>query len=216
MANLNNKNLKLAIQKNGRLTDETISFLRSSGLEFESFSQRLFSTCNNFPLEILYLRVNDIADYVSSGAVDLGIIGENIFLEKRPKAKKILKLKFGFCSLVIAVKNDSNIISIKNLNNKIIATTYPKTTKNFLKRNNITSNIVCLNGSVEIAPALGVAEAIVDLTSTGATLAQNNLRILTKIYDSEAVLIANKQTLKNGKRELLNKLLSRLMENKYA
>ena len=210
MANINKNNLKLAIQKNGRLTDETISFLRKSGLVFDSFTQKLSSTCKNFPLEIFYLRVNDIADYVSSGAIDLGIIGENIFLEKKPKAKKILKLGYGFCSLIVAVLNESNITKISDLNNKTIATTYPKYAGNYLKKNNVTSNIVCLNGSVEIAPSLGIADAIIDLTSTGATLAQNDLRVLAKIYDSEAVLIANKQTLINGKRELLNKFLSRL------
>ncbi len=210
MSNQNNKNLKLAIQKQGRLTEETILFLQNAGFVFESYKQKLFSTCKNFPLEIFYLRVNDIADYVSSGTIDLGIIGENILLEKRPKVKKILKLGYGFCSLIVGVLNNSNITKINDLNNKTIATTYPKSTKNFLKINNVSSNIICLNGSVEIAPALGLAEAIIDLTSTGQTLAQNNLRVLTKIYDSEAVLIANNQTLQNGKKRLLNKLLSRL------
>lgn len=212
MSNLNNRNLKLAIQKQGRLTDETLEFLRNSGLLFETYKKRLFSTCQNFPLEIFFLRVNDIADYVSSGAIDLGIIGENIFLEKMPKAKKILRLKFGFCSLIVAVSNNSNITKINDLNNKKIATTYPKSTGNFLKKNNVNSEIVCLSGSVEIAPFLGIAEAIIDLTSTGATLAQNNLRQLTKIYDSQAVLIANRQTLQNGKKKLLNMLISRLKE----
>src|SRR5947207_10153587 len=103
MPDLNNKNLKLAIQKKGRLTDETLEFLRKSGLEFESYKQRLFSSCRNFPLEILYVRDDDIPDYVASGIVDLGIVGQNIVNEEQPKAKNLLDLKYGFCSLIVAV-----------------------------------------------------------------------------------------------------------------
>ncbi len=209
MTKLNTKNLKLAIQKQGRLTEETLEFLRRSGLEFESYNQRLFSLCRNFPLEILFVRDDDIPDYVASGIVDLGILGQNILNEERPKVKKLLNLRYGFCSLIVAVPKESKINKVSDLNNKTIATTYPKSTKNFLKKNNISSEIIRISGSVEIAPALGVAEAIVDLTSTGSTLALNDLRILTKIYDSEAVLIANGKTLFNDKKGLLEKLITR-------
>lgn len=209
MANINNKNLKLAIQKEGRLTDETLEFLRKSGLEFESYKQRLFSSCRNFPMEILYVRDDDIPDYVASGTVDLGIVGQNILNEERPKVKKLLNLRYGFCSLIIAVPKESQIKDIKELKGKKIATSYPESTKKFFQKSNISVEVVRISGSVEITPSLGVAQAIVDLTSTGSTLALNDLRALTKVYDSEAVLIANEQTLANGKKDLFSKLLTR-------
>ncbi len=210
MANLSSKNLKLAVQKEGRLTDETLDFLRKSGLEFESYKQKLFSLCRNFPLEILYVRDNDIPDYVASGVVDLGILGQNILNEEKPKVKKLLNLKYGFCSLIVAVPKESTITKLTDLEGKTIATTYPKSTKNFFKRNNINVKILRISGSVEITPALGIAQAIVDLTSTGSTLALNDLRILTKIYDSESMLVVNEKAIsKNGKKVLLEKLMTR-------
>ncbi len=209
MADLNNNNIKLAIQKEGRLTDETLEFLRKSGLEFESYKQRLFSSCRNFPLEILYVRDDDIPDYVASGTVDLGILGQNILNEERPKVKRLLNLRYGFCSLIIAVPKESGIKDVRELKDKKIATSYPESTRKFFQKNNISVEIVSISGSVEITPALGVAQAIADLISTGSTLALNDLRALTKVYDSEAVLIANEQTLVNGKKDLLLKLLTR-------
>lgn len=209
MKKLNNKNLTLAIQKEGRLTDETIDFLRKSGLEFDSYKQRLFSSCRNFPLEILYVRDDDIPNYVESGIVDLGIVGQNILNEKRPQVKKVLNLRYGFCSLIIAVPKESEIETIQQLKNKKIATSYPKSTLKFFKEKNAPVEIVNIKGSVEITPALGVADAIVDLTSSGSTLAINDLRILEKIYDSEAVLLANEQTFINGKKILFENLMTR-------
>lgn len=208
-AKLNNNNLKLAIQKEGRLTEETLEFLRSSGLEFESYKQKLFSLCRNFPLEILYVRDDDIPDYVEKGIVDLGILGQNILSEKRPKVKKLLNLRYGFCSLVVAVPKESKINSLKDLKGKTIATSYPESTKKFFKENNISTEIVKISGSVEIAPALGVAQAVVDLTSSGSTMALNDLRLLTKIYDSEAILVANGNSITNGRNVLVEKLLMR-------
>lgn len=209
MNKLINENLKLAVQKQGRLTEETLGFLKASGLEFESYRQRLFSTCRNFPLEILYLRDDDIPDYVERGIVGLGIIGQNILYEKRPGVKKLLNLRFGFCSLSIAVPKESTVNSIKDLQNKRIATSYPNSTINFFKKNNIDVDVVPIKGSVEIAPVLGVSDAIVDLTSTGSTLALNDLKVLTEVYSSEAVLISNTKSIKNGRNKLLNKLILR-------
>ena len=203
MADLDYKNLKLAIQKEGRLTEETLEFLRKSGLEFESYKQRLFSLCRNFPLEILYVRDDDIPDYVASGIVDLGILGQNLLSEERPDVKKLLNLRYGFCSLVLAVPKESCIKSIRDLKRKTIATSYPQSTKKFFKENNITVDIVKISGSVEITPALGVAQAIVDLISSGSTLALNDLRILTKIYDSEAILVANKKAIASAEKQIL-------------
>ncbi|MDP1722481.1 MAG: ATP phosphoribosyltransferase [Candidatus Gottesmanbacteria bacterium] len=210
MTAINNKNLKLAMQKEGRLTEETLEFLRKSGLEFESYNQRLFSTCRNFPLEILYVRDDDIPDYVASGTVDLGILGQNILSEERPKVKKLLNLRFGFCTLFIAVPKESQINNLSDLNGKTIATTYPNSTQNFLLKNKVEAKIVTISGSVEITPALGVADAISDLLSTGSTLALNDLRPLTKVYDSEAILIANEESVASkNKMMLLNNLLTR-------
>lgn len=209
MANLNNKNLKLAIQKQGRLTDETIYFLRRSGLEFESYKQRLFSTCRNFPLEIFYVRDNDIPDYVASGTVDLGIVGDNTINEKNPKVRRTLDLDYGFCSLVIAVPKESEIKSITDLKSKTIATSYPNSVKEFFDKKSISTKIINISGSVEIAPSLGVADSIADLTSTGSTIALNDLRIIEKIYESSAVLIANSKSFSNGKSDLLKKLIIR-------
>jgi len=209
MKSLNSKNIKIAIQKEGRLTDETLEFLRKSGLEFESYKQRLFSLCRNFPLEILYVRDDDIPNYVASGIVDLGIVGQNILNEKRPSVKKLLNLKFGFCSLIIAALKDSKIENIKDLQGKTVATSYPKSSDKFFKEKKILVKTVSIKGSLEITPALGVAEAIVDLTSSGSTLTLNDLKIIEKIYDSEAVLIANARSLTNGRKVLLEKLIMR-------
>ncbi|MEK7071189.1 MAG: ATP phosphoribosyltransferase [Patescibacteria group bacterium] len=207
---MNTTVITLAIQKDGRLTNDTIDFLRKTGLEFESYKQKLFSSCRNFPLKILFVRDDDIPDYCQSGIVDLGIIGQNILSEERPTVKRLLNLRFGFCTLTIAVPKESKINLLSDLNDKTIATTYPNSTRNFLLKNNITATMVKINGSVEIAPALGVADAISDLLSTGSTLALNDLRPLAKIYDSEAILIANEKSIRSkNKKMLLGNLLTR-------
>lgn len=206
---LKNENLKIAIQKEGRLTEETIDFLQKSGLEFESYKKRLFAACRNFPLEILFVRDDDIPGYVSSGIVDLGIIGQNVLYENRPKVKKMLNLRFGYCSLTIAIPKESTISSIYELKNMKIATSYPNSTNKFFQKKRISIIIVSISGSVEIAPSMGIADAIVDLTSTGSTLALNDLKILENIYDSEAVLIVNPKACKNGRKKMIDNLLTR-------
>lgn len=209
MKMLNNRSLKLAIQKEGRLTQETLDFLWKSGLQFETSKQKLFSTCRNFPLEILYLRDNDIPKYVEEGIVDIGILGQNLLYEKRPQVKKLLNLRFGYCELVVAVPRDSNVKKIEDLRNVKIATSYPVSTKKFFSSKKILVELVEISGSAEISPVLGVAKAIVDLTSTGSTLLLNELKVIEKIYDSEAVLIAIKQFFPTNKKRLLEKLLIR-------
>ena len=207
---MKNTNLKLAIQKNGRLTEDAVNFLRSSGLQFENYKQKLFSSCRNFPLEIVYVRDDDIPDYVQSGAVDLGIVGQNLINETKPRVKKLLNLRYGFCSLCLAVPKESAIRSVRDLSNKIIATSYPNSTKYFFEKQQIKVRIIKISGSVEIAPILGVASAIVDLVSTGSTLALSDLRILEKFYDSEAVLLTNPNSIEDlKKKQLINKLLIR-------
>lgn len=211
--NMNGKSenyLTLAMQKDGRLTKETLSFLWKSGLVFDAYQQKLFTYCRNFPLKILFLRVKDIPDYVSSGNTDLGIIGQNQLYEKRPKVSKLLNLRFGFCSLTVAVLRESKITGLTMLNGKTIATSYPKSADNFFRKKGIDVNLVSLSGSVEIAPATGLSDGIADLVSSGSTLVQNDLKIIEKIYDSEAVLIAGRDLKKTGlKKAVLEKLLVR-------
>jgi ATP phosphoribosyltransferase len=209
MKKLNNGSLKLAIQKNGRLTESTIGLLKSAGLEFENYKQKLFSSCWNFPLNIVYLRDDDIPDYVESGAVDIGIVGENIIFEQKRDVNTQLKLGFGYCSLCLAVPKESSISSSKELVGKRIATSYPQSTKRYLQEKGIRSEIVQINGSVEIAPALAMADAVIDLVSSGSTLALNDLRVIEKLFDSQAVLIGNKN-LSKEKEMIAQKLLRRL------
>ena len=207
---MKNTNLKLAIQKNGRLTEDAVNFLRSAGLQFENYKQKLFSSCRNFPLEIVYVRDDDIPDYVESGAVDLGIVGQNILNESNKDVKNIMNLNFGICSLSIAIPENSDVKVVKQLINARIFTSYPNSTKKYFKKKNIPVNIIAVSGSVEITPALGIADAIVDLVATGRTLALNDLRIIEKIYDSQAILITgSKNNLSEEKQILMQKLINR-------
>ena len=210
MQKLNNGNLKLAIQKKGRLSEDSIEFLRKAGLEFESYNKSLFASCRNFPLEILFVRDDDIPDYVATGVVDLGIVGQNLLNELQAKVKKLLNLRYCFCSLCLCVPKDSTISDFNDLNAAKVATSYPNSTKYFLQKNNINAKVITINGSVEATPVLGVANAIVDLVSTGSTLSANDLKIICKLYDSEAILISNINLLTNKKKNVLvNKLLTR-------
>lgn len=202
--------IKLAIQKSGRLSEDSLHLLHSSGLEFESYKRKLFVTCRNFPLEILYVRDDDIPDLISSGFADIGIIGENVFLERKNDAKKILEFNFGFCSLAIAVPKESNIKTLDDLRGKTIATSYVSITKKFFAQNKIPIKIVEITGAVEITPAVGIASAIVDIVSTGSTLATNDLKVFKRILESKAILIANKKSIHNAlKRDLMEKLMMR-------
>lgn len=202
--------LKIAVQKSGRLSDGSLEFLRKSGLDFESYTKRLLCRCRNFPLAILYVRDDDIAGYVASGVADIGILGQNLLYELRPAVKKLLNLRFGPCALSIAVPNTSPIREIYQLKDSTIATSYPISTRAFLDKNGISATIITLSGSVEIAPTLGIADAVCDLISTGSTLTVNDLRQIQTVYTSEAVLIANPKALKSAdKTPLLSRLLMR-------
>ena len=181
--------LKIAIQNNGRLTSGSISFLKFLGLEFDLTGRMLMSQCKNMDVSILYMRNSDIPEYVESGVVDFGIVGENVLMEKVPNVKILERLSFGECDLVLAVPEASDCESAYDLRGKTIATSYPNTLSRYLKENNIYSRVVFLNGSVEIAPALGVADAICDLTQTGTTLKENNLKIIDRICSSRAVFV---------------------------
>ncbi|ASU34548.1 ATP phosphoribosyltransferase [Mucilaginibacter xinganensis] len=183
------KTLKIAIQKSGRLNEKSVELLKNCGLNFENYKSSLISPVSNFPLEILFLRDDDIPEYVQDGIADLGIVGENVIRETEVKVSYLQRLGFGKCSLKIAVPNTNEIESLADLNGKSIATTYPVILGKFLKENNITADIRTISGSVEISPGLGLSDAICDLVSTGGTLKSNGLKPFADVMSSEAVLI---------------------------
>jgi ATP phosphoribosyltransferase len=212
--------LKLAIQRSGRLTDHTIALLKQIGLSFESYGQRLFAQTRNFPLSILYARDDDIPDYVELATVDLGIVGRNLVHEQNADVEEIHALGFGYCQLVVAVPNDSGIASPEQLLNARIATSYPESARRYFEQIGGHPEIVTISGSVEVTPALGVADAIVELTATGSSLQLNDLRSIHTILESEAVLVANNQAMADpAKRENIDRLLLRVRAvdaaNKY-
>ncbi len=183
------KTLKIAIQKSGRLNEKSVELLKNCGLSFENYKSSLISNVSNFPLEILFLRDDDIPEYVQDGIADLGIVGENVISETGVDVSFLQMLGFGKCTLKLAVQTHSSIQNIADLNGKSIATSYPVILKNFLDKNNIQADIRTISGSVEIAPGLGLSDAIFDIVSTGGTLKSNGLKPFAEVMKSEAVLI---------------------------
>jgi len=183
------KTLKIAIQKSGRLNEKSVELLKNCGLSFENYKSSLISNVSNFPLEILFLRDDDIPEYVQDGIADLGIVGENVISETGVDVSFLQMLGFGKCTLKLAVQTHSNIQNVSDLNGKSIATSYPVILKNFLNKNNINADIRTISGSVEIAPGLGLSDAIFDIVSTGGTLKSNGLKPFAEVMKSEAVLI---------------------------
>ncbi|HYI24441.1 MAG TPA: ATP phosphoribosyltransferase [Thermomicrobiales bacterium] len=203
--------LKLAIQRSGRLTDHSLDLLRQIGLEFESYGQRLFSKARNFPLSILYARDDDIPDYVGLSTVDLGIVGRNLVHEQGIEVVELLSLGYGYCSLVVAVPGESAIETPDQLLNSRIATSYPESARKFFASIGGSPEIITISGSVEVAPALGIADAIVELTATGSSLQLNDLRPIHTILESEAVLIANRESMENpARRENIDRIVMRM------
>jgi ATP phosphoribosyltransferase len=203
--------LRLAIQRSGRLTDETLSLLRLIGLEFESYGQRLLSRCRNFPLSILYGRDDDIPGYVDMGTADLGIVGRNLIFEEGVDVEELVALGFGYCQLVIAVMRDSQYQSVDDVRNIKLATSYPNSARRYFADLGAEPEIITLSGSVEMAPALGLADGIVELTATGSTLILNDLRQIHTILESEAVLVANKRSLEDPEKKAhIDRLLLRI------
>jgi len=204
---------RLAIQKDGRLTQSTLSLLSACGLTFDTYRNRLIAPCHNFPLAILTTRDDDIPGYVASGTADLGIVGRNILLERglSERLVELYPLGFGGCRLVVAVPNDSTIHSVEDLRGKRIATTYMRTTQQFFTALGIDVELIEIAGAVEITPALGVADAIADLTATGSSLILHDLRVVTKIADSEAVLITSPTALNDPLRKsIIDRFMLRL------
>ncbi|WP_158795293.1 ATP phosphoribosyltransferase [Pedobacter sp. L105] len=186
------KTLKIAIQKSGRLNEKSVEILKNCGLSFENYKSSLISTVTNFPLEILFLRDDDIPEYVQDGIADLGIVGENVITEVSADVNYLQKLGFGKCTLKIAIPNDSEIADISGLEGKAIATSYPVILEKYLKDNNVNAVVRTISGSVEIGPGLGLSDAICDIVSTGGTLKSNGLKPFAEVMKSEAVLIGSK------------------------
>ena len=213
------KTLKIAIQKSGRLNEKSVELLKNCGLNFENHKSSLISPVSNFPLEILFLRDDDIPEYVQDGIADLGIVGENVIEETEVEVNYLQRLGFGKCSLKIAVPNNNTINELEQLNGRSIATTYPVILGKYLKKQGIQADIRTISGSVEISPGLGLADAICDLVSTGGTLKSNGLIPFADVMSSEAVLICSKN---NGESELIKELVQRIQsvlrakETKYV
>ncbi|MEQ7802316.1 ATP phosphoribosyltransferase [Pedobacter sp. ASV1-7] len=213
------KTLKIAIQKSGRLNEKSVEILKNCGLSFENYKSSLISTVTNFPLEILFLRDDDIPEYVQDGIADLGIVGENVIVEAGAKVTYLQKLGFGKCTLKIAIPNESNITEVAQLSGKAIATSYPVILEKYLKENNVNAEVRMISGSVEIGPGLGLSDAICDIVSTGGTLKNNGLKPFSEVMKSEAILIGKEGSdLLPEVQELLQRIRSvmRAKETKYV
>jgi ATP phosphoribosyltransferase len=207
--------LRLAIQKSGRLNEDSIQLIKECGIHFNGRMDKLKSEAANFPIEILYLRDDDIPGYVSDGVADIGIVGDNVVEEKEKAVERIEYLGFAKCRLSIAVPKAINSFKANDLNGYNIATSYPKITGRYLVENGIKANIHEISGSVEIAPSIGLAEAICDIVSSGSTLMINGLKEAFTIFQSEAVLIACKG-LSGNKKLILQDLIFRIRAVKKA
>jgi ATP phosphoribosyltransferase len=207
--------LKIAIQKSGRLNEDSIKILKECGIEFNNGNKQLKAVAWNFPLEVYFLRDDDIPQYVYDGVADIGVVGENVMLEKGKNVSLEYKLGFGKCRLSIAIPKSTPYNNIQDLNGKKIATSYPVILEQFLTQNKVNAEIHEISGSVEIAPGIGLADAICDLVSSGSTLFTNGLKETEVILQSEAVLISNEQ-LSADNRAILDKLLMRINAVKIA
>lgn len=217
----NQLRIRLAIQKDGRLTEETLAILKKSGIEITPDKRGFLTKSDNFPLEVLFVRDDDISKLVDAGVADIGIVGENVYRENASKSIIKKYLGFGKCFLALAIPKDSNIKTLHDLNGKKIATSYHRLTEEFLNQKGIkVQGIIDIAGSVEIAPVIKYADAIVDLVSTGGSLRQNNLEVFFNIMNSQSILIENQTSAENEKKErIISQLIQRidcyLLSKKY-
>jgi ATP phosphoribosyltransferase len=212
--------LKIAIQKSGRLSEDSKRLLEECGIKFSSGISVLKTTARNFPVEVLFLRDDDIPQYVEQQVADIGILGENMVFEKNKDVSIIEKLGFASCRLSLAIPKEETYPGPQYFMNKKVATSYPKILSDFFEKNKITAEIEEISGSVEIAPGIGLADAICDIVSSGSTLLTNGLHEVETILKSQAVIIGNKR-LNKEKKKILANLLFRIRavknakENKY-
>ena len=207
--------LRLAIQKSGRLHDDSIKLLKECGIDISNGLNKLKAEASNFPIEVYFLRDDDIPQYVEDGVADIGIVGENVVYEKNKPLKVLNKLGFGKCRLSVAVRKSENYTGISFLQGKKVATSYPVILSKFLKDNGISAEVHEISGSVEIAPSIGLADAICDLVSSGSTLFSNGLQEAETILFSEAVLVATNR-LDAQKQQIIDRLLFRIEAVKKA
>jgi ATP phosphoribosyltransferase len=207
--------LRIAIQKKGRLYEDSIQLLQECGIDLRHVKDRLKTESDNFPMEVFFLRDDDIPQYVEDGVADIGIVGENVLVEKNKNAAVVTKLGFGKCRLSIAIPKSMPYEGLANLQGKRIATSYPFLVGQYLQQHQIVADIHEISGSVEIAPGIGLADIIVDLVSSGSTLFMNGLKEVATIFNSEAVLIQH-PGLGAAQQVLLDKLLFRIGAVKKA
>jgi len=207
--------LRIAVQAKGRLYDETMMLLTESGIKLESGKRLLLLPARNFPLEVLFLRDDDIPQSVADGVADIGIVGENEYAEKKKKVVLIKRLGFSKCRLSLAIPKEIAYTDISWFNGKVIATSYPEILNDFLKEKNVKADIHVITGSVEIAPSIGLSDGIFDIVSSGSTLITNHLKEVEVLTTSEALLISN-PTLTDEKQAVLNELLFRFEAVKLA
>jgi ATP phosphoribosyltransferase len=207
--------IRIAVQKSGRLFEDSVALLRDAGIQFSTSTYRLRTEASNFPLEIIFLRDDDIPEYVEEGVVDIGIVGENVLLEKNKQVQVLERLGFGRCRLCLAMPRNTSYEGPSSLQGKRIATTYTRILRNFLQQEGIKAEVHEISGSVEIAPSLGLADAIFDIVSTGSTLLANGLQEVETVMESEAVFIATKH-LTPEKTDILERLLFRMRANRNA
>jgi ATP phosphoribosyltransferase len=203
------KKLKIAVQKSGRLHDESLALLKDCGIYIDNGRDQLKASATNFPLEIYYLRNGDISQYLKDGVVDCAIIGENLLVEKGEEISIASRLGFSKCRVSLAVPKTFKYNSIEDFKGKRIATSYPETTRNYLKEKGIEAELHIINGSVEIAPNIGLADAICDIVSSGSTLFKNNLKEVEVILKSEAVLAVS-PTISQDANKILEKICFRI------
>lgn len=212
--------LKIAIQKNGRLSEKSLELLKSCGIQLSNGERKLKAESKNFPIEVLFLRDDDIPQYVEQGVADIGILGENEVWEKGKAVLQVKKLGFASCKLSLAIPKDEEYTGLSYFNNKKVATSYPRILSKFFNEKNISVEIEEIGGSVEIAPGIGLADAIFDIVSTGSTLLMNGLKEVEVVTSSTAVLISN-NNLNVEKKQILDRLIFRIDavkaadENKY-
>lgn len=205
--------IKIAIQKSGRLSEKSLELLEECGIKISNGSRKLKTEARNFPMEILFLRDDDIPHYVEKGVADIGILGENEVWEKDRDVKMVEKLGFGNCRLSLAIPKDEKYTGINYFDGKRVATSYPKILSKYFEEKGLDVEIEQLGGSVEITTGIGLADGIFDIVSTGSTLLMNGLKEAEAILKSEAVLISNKN-LNKEKAELLDQLLFRISSYK--
>lgn len=207
--------IRIAIQKSGRLSEKSLALLKEAGISLNNSSRKLKSVAHMFPLEVIYLRDDDIPQYVEDGVADIGIVGENEFAEKECAVDLVERLGYSRCRLSIAIPKSECYESLQFLQGKRIATSYPVILKNYLNENGVQADVAYLSGSVELAPSIGVSDAIFDIVSSGSTLISNGLREVETIMHSEAVIIANRKLTEEVK-TILTDLLFRIRSVKAA